>query len=214
MTKASAILCGMVMAGWVNPFPGRAQTAQEVLGKLRTAYDAMRDVQVTFTQKVTFAVAKVEQRTSGTLYFKKDHNYRVELEDQTIVTDGETVWSYSASSHQVLIDRFNPDDRSLTPERILTGAPSEYSAALLGREKAGGRDLFVVKLTPTSEQSSLKSMKLWIDDDQWLIRKVEMTDFGGTETTYSVSDIRIDAGLEDSRFTFQIPEGASVVDLR
>lgn len=204
----------MLIGGGFPSFPARAQTAQEVLDNLRNKYETIRDARISFTQRITFAVAKVEQRTAGTLQFKKENKYRVEFEDQTIVTDGETVWSYSASSNQVLIDNFTSDERSLTPERILTGAPSDYAATLLGKEKAGARNLFLLKLLPKSEQSSIKSMKLWVDDDEWLIRKVEIVDFSGAVTTYSVGDIRLDPGLQDSLFSYRIPEGASVVDLR
>ena len=191
-----------------------AQDAQDVLEKLRKKYDSIREAEVKFSTRMKFAVAKVEQRTSGTLQFKKEHKYRVELEDQTIITDGETVWSYSAPSNQVLIDRFKLDERMMSPERILTAAPGDFSAAVISRETSGKRALLVLKLVPKGEQSTLKSMKLWVDDDEWLIRKVDMIDFNGTETVYTVSDIRLNFGLEDSRFTYQIPDSVTVVDLR
>jgi outer membrane lipoprotein-sorting protein len=191
-----------------------AQYSEDVLEQLRKKYDSINDAQVKFSSRMKFAVAKVEQRTNGTLEFKKEHKYRVELEDQTIVTDGETVWSYSAASNQVLIDGFKLDERMMSPERILTAAPRDFSATVIGREKSGSRDLLLLKLIPKGEQSTLKSMKLWIDDDEWLIRKVEMADLNGTETVYTVNDIRLNTGLEDSRFSYRIPEGATVVDLR
>ncbi len=192
----------------------RAQTAQDVLDHLRQRYEEATDAQVKFTQRVKLSVAKVEQRTSGTLEFKKEHKYRIELEDQTIVTDGQTVWSYSRSAQQVLIDRFSPDERTLSPERILTAAPKDFAATLIGKETQGKHDLYVLKLTPKTEQNVVKSMKLWVDDDEWLTRKVELLDWNGTETTYTVSDIRMNAGLDDARFTFEIPQGVNVVDLR
>jgi outer membrane lipoprotein-sorting protein len=65
-----------------------AQDSQDVLEQLRKKYDSITDAEVKFSSRMKFAVAKVEQRTNGTLEFKKDHKYRVELEDQTIVTDG------------------------------------------------------------------------------------------------------------------------------
>ena len=42
----------------------------------------------------------------------------------------------------------------------------------------------------------------------------ELTDVNGKVTTYTVSDIKLNPGLSDSRFVLQIPEGAEVVDMR
>jgi len=193
---------------------GFAQDAQDVLEQLRKKYDTIKDAEVQFSSRMKFSIAKVEQRTSGRLQFKKEHKYRVELEDQTVVTDGETVWSYSASANQVLIDHFKLDERMLSPEQILTAAPRDFSATTIGHEKSGKRDLIILKLVPKGEQSTLKSMKLWVDDDEWLIRKVELVDLNGTETVYVVNDFRLNTGLEDTRFSYQVPEGATVVDLR
>ena len=57
-------------------------------------------------------------------------------------------------------------------------------------------------------------MRLWVDPSEWLVRMAEMTDVNGKVTTYTVSDIKLNPGLSDSRFVMQIPEGAEVVDMR
>lgn len=206
----TVLAVGIVMSGVASG----AETAQEILEKVKAKYDGIADGELKFSQQVKFSMANIEQRVNGTLFFKKENKYRVELDAQTIVTDGETVWSYSASNKQVLIDRFKSDERTLTPERILTAAPSDFSAAVLGKEKIGKIDATVLKLVPRDEQSLIKTMKLWIDDSDWMMMKVELTDVNGKVTTYSVTDIRLNIGLPDSRFKYQIPEGTDVVDLR
>jgi outer membrane lipoprotein carrier protein len=138
----------------------------------------------------------------------------VELEQQTIVTDGTTVWSYSPSQQQVLVDHFEQDERALSPDRILSGDAADLAPALLGREKLGALQTAVVKLTPRDEQSLLKHLKLWISEADWLVRKAELVDINGKETIYTVVDINVNAGIPDSRFTFSPPAGVEVVDLR
>jgi outer membrane lipoprotein carrier protein len=188
--------------------------AREVLEKVRKKYDAIADGELRYTQTTIFPVAKLEQHLKGMLVFKKGNRYRVEMEDQTIVTDGTTVWSYSVRNHQVLIDNFTADERSLTPERILVSAPDDFTPILVGQEKVGKFETTVVKLIPRSEQVLIQSMKLWVDESESLIRMVEILDAGGKTTTYTVTDLRLNTGVPDARFVFQIPEGADVVDLR
>jgi outer membrane lipoprotein carrier protein len=190
------------------------EPAEELLEKVRKKYDTIADAQLKFSQRVTFGVSKIEQKTNGTLFLKKQNMYRLELNDQTIVTNGKTVWSHSVSNNQVLIDNFKVDERSLTPERILTGAPADFSATVIGSEKSGKTDVVVLKLVPKEEGSIVKSLKLWVDESTWLIKNVEVVDVNGKETEYMVNELHVNVGLKDSRFNYVIPEGVEVVDLR
>jgi outer membrane lipoprotein carrier protein len=192
---------------------GVAQTAEDVLGSVRAKYETIQDAQLTFTQRSTFAGSRVEQFVSGTLLLKKKHMYRVELEGQTIVTDGKTVWSYSRPTNQVLIDLFHAETRGLTPERILTGDTEEYTATVLEHE-AGGGELIALKLVPRPDRTAGGIIRLWVDAKSWLIRKAMLVDDGGKVTLYTVNDIRINTGIPSSRFVYEIPEGVEVVDLR
>jgi outer membrane lipoprotein carrier protein len=203
-----------LVAVLLGPAASSASTPQEVLERVKRRYDTLSDVELKFEQKVTFALARLEQTIKGTLYMKKQNKYRVELTEQTIVTNGVTVWSYSVPNNQVLIDHFKMNDNPLSPERILTGAPRDFHATALGREKIGRSDTHVLKLVPKDDDAFVTSLKLWVEDGSWLIRKVETEDINGKLTVYSVEDIKLNTGLNDSRFTYEIPPGAEVVDLR
>ena len=159
-------------------------------------------------------MSRIEQNTRGTLFMKKENKYRVEFEDQTVVTNGQTVWSYSRSTNQVLIDHFKLDERTFTPEKILTGAPDEFNATLLGKDHMGKYDVVGLKLLPKKEDPFIRTLKLWIDQKEWLIRKVEIVDMNSKETVYAVTDVKVNTGVQDARFTYQVPEGVEVVDLR
>jgi chaperone LolA len=196
------------------PGGARADTAEEILEEVREKYDGITDAKLTFTQHVRFSLSAVSQEMRGTLLMKKPSHYRIELETQTIVTDGETVWSYSRPNNQVLIDHFALDERSLSPERLLTTAPTEYTAALLGEEELEGVTVQVVKLVPKDQTGILSSLKLWVDERTALMRQVEIVDVNGKETTYTVHSFEINPGLADSTFRFTAPAGADVVDLR
>ena len=204
----------MVLVFFWGGLPARGETVEEVLEKVKKKYDSITDAQLQFSQKTTFELSKVEQNVTGTLLLKKNNKYRVETREQTIVTDGVTVWSYSAANKQVLIDHFKMDENSISPEKILSGAPSEYVSTFLGTDKIGTSDVFALKLVPRDEQSLVKTMRLWIDNSTWLIKKAEIVDVNGKETDYLVTEVKINTGLQDSSFIYQVPEGAEAVDLR
>ncbi len=192
----------------------RAQEAQEMLENVKDKYDSIKDAEFKFSQRTKFAVSKKEQTVRGTLVIKKGNKYRVETGKNTIVTDGATVWSYSAATKQVLIDHYKENERSLTPEKILSAAPKDYTPSSAGSEKIGKVQTRILKLVPKSEDSMVGTMKLWVDESTWLIKKAEIVDDNGKETLYTVLEARINIGIPDSRFTFQIPSGVEAVDLR
>ncbi len=191
-----------------------AETAEEVMGNVRKKYEAVKDAEIRFTQHVRFSVANIEHHATGVVLFKKEHKYRVEVEGHTIVTDGTTVWSYSAANNQVLIDHFLQGEQAVTPERILLTAPSDYTATLVGNEKLTSGPAVIIKLVPQDKESFLSSVKVWVDERDWLMRRVELTDADNKVTTYAVDEIRINIGIRDTRFIFETPQGAEVVDLR
>lgn len=188
--------------------------AQDVLGKVREKYETVNDAELHFTQKVKFPLSNLEQSVSGTLYLKKANKYRVETPNQTIVTDGTTVWSYSPATRQVLVDHYKENEQSLTPERLLTGAAGGFQPALVGKERLGKADVLEIKLTPLSDQGLVSAVRLWVDAHDWMVRQAEIVDANGKQTTYAVQQSRVNLGLPDSRFSFQAPEGTDVVDLR
>ncbi len=191
-----------------------AENAQEVLEKVKKKYDAIKDAELKFSQQTKFEMSKLEQNISGTLFIKKENKYRVEAEGRLIVTDGITVWSYSPSNNQVLIDKFKLDERALTPEKVLAAAPKDYIASVVGNEKISKIETQVLTLVPKDEDSMVSRMKLWVDESTWLIKKVEIIDVNGKQTVYIVNDIKVNIGIPDSRFTYQVPSGVESVDLR
>jgi outer membrane lipoprotein carrier protein len=189
-------------------------TVNEVTAKLQQKYETIQDATARFTQHVKFGFSQIEQDFAGSLTMKKPNKYRVESEQQTLVTDGTTVWAYSPTNKQVLIDRYKENQNTLSADRFLLHLPANYYATLLGTEKSGDVRRVTLKLVPKDDQSFVKSMKVTIDEGSWIVRKVEIVDVNDTETTYTVLDVKVNTHVKDGLFTFTPPPGTEVVDLR
>ena len=189
-------------------------TVKEITDHLQKKYESIQDATARFTQHVKFGFSQIEQNFSGTLRMKKPNKYRIETEYQTLVTDGATVWSFSPANKQVLVDRYKETPDSFTPEQFLLNLPSNYFATLVPSEKSTEQSVVVLKLVPKDDQSFVKSMKVWVDEGSWMVRKVEMIDVNDTEKTYTVQDLKINSNLKENTFAFTPPPGTEVVDLR
>ncbi len=192
----------------------RAQDVDDVVSRLQNRYDSLRDLSASFTQTVRFGVTRTTQTFEGKIWMKKGNKYRIELERQTIVTDGKSVWNYSELNDQVLIDKFKDDPSAFTPDKVLVNVPKNYYSTLLGKEKFDGMETIVLKLVPKDEKSLLRSIKLWVDPSDWLMKKVELIDVSDNQTTYITREVKINSGVADSLFHFEAAPGVEVVDLR
>jgi len=205
---------GLIMASSIAYGQHKEYTVKDITDRLEKKYETIQDATARFTQHVKFGFSKIEQSFSGTLRMKKPNRYRVETEYQTLVTDGTTVWSFSPVNKQVLIDRYKETNDSFTPEQILLNLPANYYATLIPPEAGSDKSMVALKLVPKDDQSFIKSMKVWVDEGTWVVKKVEMIDVNDTEKTYTVQEIKINTNLKDTTFAFTAPPGTEVVDLR
>lgn len=203
----------LVGGGGTKAF-ARQLNVTEVTEKVQRRYEKIEDATAKFTQHVKFGFSNIEQNFAGTLVVKKPNKYRVESEHQTLVTDGATVWSYSPVNKQVIVDRYKENLNSLSPENFLLNLPSNYYASIIGNEKTGGIELVTLKLVPKDDQSFVKSMKVWVEEGSWIVRKVEIIDVNDTQTTYTIKDVKMNSNIKDNAFAFSPPPGTEVVDLR
>jgi chaperone LolA len=190
------------------------EDTKKILSNLQKKYESLQDVTIHFKQQVVFGVTQNEQNFKGTLVVKKGNKYRIELENQTIVTDGKSVWSYSAANNQVLIDKYKEDPKSISPDKVLVNVPDRYTTTFITKEKKGDTELSVLKLVPKDKSSNVQWMKIWADTDDWIMKKVQLQDVSDNLTTYTIEEIKYNTGVSDAQFQLETPKGAQVIDLR
>ena len=103
----------------------------------------------------------------------------------------------------------------MLPRDLLFKYPQEYYATLLDEVEYNGEDHYILKLDPKEDTHGfIKSMKIWVNGDNYLISKIEYTDFNDNTSLFKIKKIITNKSLSDSFFKFQAPEGADVIDLR
>jgi outer membrane lipoprotein-sorting protein len=60
----------------------------------------------------------------------------------------------------------------------------------------------------------VKYMKVWVDLDEYLMRKIEIVDVSDNINVYLIKSIKLNTGIPDDTFKFEIPKGVEKVDLR
>ena len=192
-----------------------AADVTEIIQEIQDKYEDIEYLSAEFVQTEKYKLTGSQNETRGKIFIKNGIQYRLETEDQSIATDGETVWTYSKFNNQVLIDRVKEGDGSLLPRDLLFKYPKDYLASLLDQVKISGNDYYVIKLDPKDGvYGYIKTMKIWVDEDDYIIHKIEYMDFNDNVSIFEVQKVGIEKKLPDGLFKFRIREGMEVVDLR
>jgi chaperone LolA len=211
----SILFLGLLVWSMAEVIPqDKELTVDFVTENIQKRYEMIDDATAKFEQRVKYGYSNIEQTFQGTLLMKKPNRYRLESEHQTIVTDGVTVWSYSSANNQVIINKYTENSNSLSPEQFMLNLPANYYTSLLGSEKSTSGTIVLLKLVPKDDRSFVKSVKLFVEEHGWLVRKIIILDVNETETTYTVKDIQLNTDIKEKTFDFEKPEGAEIVDLR
>ncbi|MCR4438394.1 MAG: outer membrane lipoprotein carrier protein LolA [bacterium] len=195
--------------------PAEAQQldGQAVVRKVRATFESLKSMRARFTQIFEWKLVGESQKTSGSLAAAKGDCYRIETDDQLIVTDGKTVWNYSKANKQVIIDELGKTaDAPLMRDLMLRYAEG-YTAVLKGQEAIGGSDCYVVELRPKGEEF-ITAVTLWVDGKLWIPLRVRQMDVNDNVNLYELQDVELNVTLAGSLFTFQPPAEAEVIDMR
>jgi outer membrane lipoprotein carrier protein len=209
---------GLIIVLALSATAGYAQesnfTAKVITDKMQNRYEMIDDATASFTKHVKLGFSDIEQTYSGMIAIKKPTKLRMEAENETIVTDGVTVWLYSPVNNQVIIDKYKENQNSVSPENFLLNLPQNYYATLLAVGKEKNLPTATVKLVPKDDRSFVKSVKIVVEQGTWNVRTITVVDVNDTETTYTIKDLKLNTNLTDKTFVYTPPPGVEVVDLR
>ncbi|MEJ2545163.1 MAG: outer membrane lipoprotein carrier protein LolA [Calditrichaceae bacterium] len=181
-----------------------AADVNKIISKVQDKYDDMKYLTATFKQVETFKLTGSQTETVGKIYIADGDKYRFESEDQVIVTDGKDVWTYNSISKQLLIDEVRENSGALIPRDLLFKYPQKYYATLLSESEENNKKLYLIRLDPKDQvYGYVKSLKIWVEDDEWLIHKIEATDVNGNKSLYEITNQDTRSKINDDMFTFK-----------
>ncbi|MEJ2637619.1 MAG: outer-membrane lipoprotein carrier protein LolA, partial [Calditrichia bacterium] len=162
-----------------------------------------------------FKLTGLENEIFGTLWMSQDNKFRLETEDQIIVSNGEVYWRYNKLDNQVLIDYAKKSQQDVFLNNFLFHIADLYYSQVLSEEKEDNQKVYELKLTPRNPDESFFSyIKVWIVDKSWDLKRVTYVDYNDNESEYKIEKLVIDPKLPPDIFQFKIPQGIDVVDLR
>jgi outer membrane lipoprotein-sorting protein len=192
-----------------------AESVDKIIKNVQKKYRKVQLLYVDFKQVNRFQLTNIENEVYGSIWVAQDNNFRLETEDQTMVSNGEKFWRYNKLENQVLIDYAKKSQQDIFLNNFLFQISDYYDSQILKESKKGKNTIYEIRLTPkTPEENFFKYIKVWIIDDSWHLEKVLYVDFNENEVEYQIEKMDLDRSKTKTLFEFNPPEGTEVVDLR
>lgn len=201
-----------ISIGFLIPQEVQAQSANEVFDKMRNALKKEKSISIAYEQSYKWKSSNSGSKSAGKLDMQDLIKFRLYTEEQTIVSDGESIWSYTPFTKQVIINRIDKSGGTILPGDFLSDYPKDYRAKLLKEDKFEGE--YLLELKPKESGSFVTAIRIWVDGEDYLIRSIEYIDINQNVTLWEITEINLNPNFDDSHFKFDSPSGVETVDLR
>ena len=175
---------------------------------------AYQTIAAGFTYSLQNTAAKLNDSQKGDITVKGD-KYRLEIAQQTILSDGKTVYTIMPSAKEVQINDIEDMEDAITPNKIFTDYYKNFTAKSVTEKTVKGVVCQVIELEPVSKKDFTKAV-LTVAKSDLIPQELQLTDKKGTLHTYTLENFKVDQPIDDAVFTFKQGDypDYEVIDLR
>lgn len=178
--------------------------AKAVLEKIRLKYEAYTSMQADFSLLIEIPEEdRIEQK--GKMAQAGDQ-YRLDLEDNSIISDGTTLWHHLKNNNEVQIsdaEDLAEEGDILSPKDILKIYESgDYIYVLSDEYMSEGTVIQLVEFKPVDRDSEYHKLRLTVDKKANEIKNIKAFSKDGSRYTLKLTKLVTDKALPQSHFQF------------
>tara|TARA_B110001454_G_scaffold204420_1_gene213170 strand:- start:23 stop:649 length:627 start_codon:yes stop_codon:yes gene_type:complete len=188
------------------------QVAKDVLDKLSTTTKSYKNMTIGFDFIFENTSQNIKETQKGILILEAD-NFRLEMDAQTVINNGESQWVYLADMNEVQIMEHDPEDDMMSPNKLFTIYEKGYKYTYVGAEAEKGKRLQIIDLFP-EESSAFIKISLAVDAAKNQLHKITIHDKNGGTYTYLIAEFSSNTTIKPFTFNAADFPGVEVIDLR
>jgi outer membrane lipoprotein-sorting protein len=199
-----------------HPGVGQAQgdaKARDLLRRMNANYKSFRTMTADFSFTLEHPTQKINEQQRGKLEIK-GKKYRLDMKQQTIMTDGSFLWVVLKDAKEVNVSDYEPAPDELTPTSVFT----LYEKGFEPYMQAEGSTVTskVIDLVPIDKKKPYFKIKLSVDPAKALLTQAVVMNKDGSRMTYVIRDFKSNTPINDTQFQFQKAQFPQfeVIDLR
>lgn len=191
------------------------QKALDVLDAMSAKYKKIPAYSASITSALINEVDGINEEFKGEITVMGDM-YKLALDEQVVINNGNTVWTYLPDVNEVNIDTYDPSEDEISPSKIYTAYKEGYKYLYTGDESCNGGSCAVIDLVPNDKDAQFFKIKLYINKKDYSLKSWTMFDKTGNKYKYTINDFNSNINVKESFFTFDATKypGVEVIDLR
>jgi len=198
---------------------GSAQNIQDknalkIINQLEQKYNTYQSIEANFN--LTTEIPEEEPIKESGKFIQDGTAYHLDSDQQTIFSDGKSIWLFLKNQNEVQINSIAEDEGSLinlTPRGIINlFNNSEFDYAIVNEEKG----ISHIEFKPLDKNSEYSKARLAIDINKKELKSAKVFYKDGIRLTLDVVDITPNQSYDAEIFVFNAAEypGVHVEDLR
>ena len=199
-----------------TPYGQSDPRAKTILDAVSRKFKSFKTVTADFTLKVENRDNKVLDTRKGIIYFEGS-KYQIRLDNQEIICDGKTTWTYSKETNEVQINNYRPDNSTISITKLFTNFYDKEFLYKLNRViRENGRLVQVIEMTPLDKTKPFFKVLLQIDKLKRILVQAKIFNKDGHNNVIELSRFSPNLPISYQMFSFNMKTHpkVEVVDLR
>jgi outer membrane lipoprotein-sorting protein len=221
MFRFTCIIIVSIIFAQTSPVLAEDQLS-EILAGIQKRYGDLPGLSVPYERDIisrSMAMLGEQMKTdlaTGRIHFRPPSFLRIQQETpktEAVITDGDTLWWYIPQKKQVY--RY-PSDRAGRELRLLSeifqGLRQVSESFEVVQSGLGTKGDYQLKLIPNPPWPQIDHINLSVVRGDYHIRVVEIHNYIGSITRFTLGDLSVQERFEKGFFKFIIPDGVTVIE--
>jgi outer membrane lipoprotein carrier protein len=185
------------------------------------AYADIKTAKASFEQTITNPLLGSTLHSKGEFEQSRPNRFAFRFTDpkgDVIICDGRYVWVYLPASTPGRVNRAACGSQQSGSLDLIgeffTNPRDRYTIGDGGTATIGSKRAHVVQLTPRSNDADFLRAKVWIDPATGSLLQFEAVEPSGLTRLVRVTSFTPNAAVRANAFTFTVPPGVKVVDVK
>ena len=188
------------------------EIAKSLLEELSANAKNYDNIYIEFNLMIENKNQNISEKQEGIIEIAKE-KFRLQLEDQFIVNNGESQWIYLVDMNEVQIINNSDLNELMNPINIFTIYERDYKYNYVGTTSENGLQIQNINLFPKTSKEFIK-INIEIDASKNQLRKIKIYDKNGGTLAYELKKISVNTKLEPFIFDTKNYADIEIIDLR
>jgi len=183
------------------------RTADQVMKHVVDNIKKHNNVEISIDYKIINKETGINENENGTITLQGEA-YKIVLPDQTIISDGKSLWTYMPDNDEVNITE---DDGTMSPLKLVE-TYKHHKTVFAKSDK--GKGLRIIEIT--NSENKAEQITIIVDESKNEIKSFTLTDSEGNKHVVTLKEYSYDKTLGKNFFTPTEADfkGAEIIDMR